>query len=60
MGIVFMELAGYDSNSAINFWTKMSAGGGSTNDLLSTHPSDEKRISELQRRISEAKAIAHP
>lgn len=58
MGIVFMELAGYDSASAIEFWTKMSAGGGSSNDFLSTHPSDGKRIAELQKRIPEAKQIA--
>lgn len=58
MGVVFMELAGYDSSAAIGFWTKMAAGGSSTSDFLSTHPSDDKRISELQRRIPEAKQIA--
>lgn len=63
MGIVFMELAGYDSNSALDFWTKMSdlSGGGSASyasDFLSTHPSDYKRIAELRERIPEAKAVA--
>ena len=58
MGIVFMEMAGYDSESAVGFWTKMSAGGGNTSDFLSTHPSDNKRISELKRRLPEAKSIA--
>lgn len=58
MGIVFMELAGYDSSSSIDFWTRMSAGGSSSNDFLSTHPSDSKRIAELQKRIPEAKQIA--
>ena len=60
MGVVFMELAGYDSTAAIGFWTKM-AGLGSdsaSSDFLSTHPSDAKRISELQKRIPEAKQIA--
>lgn len=60
MGAVFMELAGYDSTAAIGFWTKM-AGLGSdsaSSDFLSTHPSDAKRISELQKRIPEAKRIA--
>lgn len=57
MGIVFMEIAGYDSSSAIDFWTKMSAGGGNTSDFLSTHPSDIKRIEEITRRIPEAKTI---
>ena len=58
MGIVFMELAGYDSTSSLDFWTKMSAGGAGGSDFLSTHPSDTKRIAELQRRIPEAKQIA--
>jgi predicted Zn-dependent protease len=58
MGIVFMEMAGYDSESAVGFWTKMSAGGGNTSDFLSTYPSDNKRISELKRRLPEAKSIA--
>ena len=57
MGIVFMEIAGYDSSSAIDFWTKMSAGGGNTNDFLSTHPSDSKRIAEIAKRIPDAKNI---
>ena len=55
MGIVFMEMAGYNSESAVDFWTKMSAGGGNTNDLLSTHPSDNKRIAQIKARIPEAK-----
>lgn len=58
MGIVFMELAGYDSNSALDFWTKMAAGGSGKSDFLSTHPSDSKRINALKTRIPEAKAIA--
>lgn len=63
MGIVFMELAGYDSSSALEFWTRMSklsssASSSSASDFLSTHPSDEKRIANLQKRIPEAKSIA--
>lgn len=59
MGIVFMEIAGYDSSSAIDFWTKMSAGGGNTNDFLSTHPSDSKRIAKITKRIPDAKNIGN-
>ena len=55
MGIVFMEMAGYNSESAVDFWTKMSAGGGSKSDFLSTHPSDDKRIAQIKSRIPEAK-----
>lgn len=62
MGIVFMELAGYDSSSALEFWIKMSklssGASSSASDFLSTHPSDEKRIANLQKRIPEAKNIA--
>lgn len=65
MGIVFMELAGYDSTSALDFWTRMSqlssggqGGSSEASDFLSTHPSDSKRIANLQKRIPEAKAIA--
>ncbi len=58
MGIVFMEIAGYDSASALDFWTKMSAGGGNTNDFLSTHPADSKRIAQIKSRMAEAKSVA--
>lgn len=58
MGIVFMELAGYDSQSAVDFWTKMSAGGSKASDFLSTHPSDSKRIAQIKARMPEAKQIA--
>ena len=55
MGLVFMTMAGYNPNSAITFWQKMSAasGGGSSSDFMSTHPSDSKRIAEIQRRLPE-------
>ncbi len=58
MGIVFMEIAGYDSSAAVDFWTKMSSSGGSASDFLSTHPSDEKRISQIRSRMNEAKTLA--
>ena len=58
MGIVFMEIAGYDSQSALDFWTKMSAGGGNASDFLSTHPSDTKRIAQIKSRMPEAKKLA--
>ena len=53
MGLVFMTMAGYNPNSAVTFWQKMSAGGGNTSDFMSTHPSDSKRIAEIQRRLPE-------
>ena len=59
MGIVFMELAGYDSDSSVTFWKKMSElGESSVPEILSTHPSDDKRIANLELKIAEAKTIA--
>tara|TARA_B100000780_G_scaffold278052_1_gene250367 strand:+ start:901 stop:1701 length:801 start_codon:yes stop_codon:yes gene_type:complete len=59
MGLVFMEYAGYNSEEAVAFWERMSAqGGGGQPELLSTHPSDEKRIAELREYLPVAKAYA--
>jgi len=49
LGLVFMAMAGYDPNTAIGFWERMSKTGGSKPpELLSTHPSDQTRISNLK------------
>ncbi len=49
MGLYFMAMAGYDPNEAISFWQRMAAKGGQKPpEFLSTHPSDERRISQLQ------------
>ncbi|MDR2914706.1 MAG: M48 family metallopeptidase [Tannerella sp.] len=55
MGLVFMTMAGYDPNKAVTFWQKMSAASGNANvsDFMSTHPNDNKRISEIQRYLPE-------
>lgn len=55
MGLVFMAMAGYDPNQAPLFWERMSKLGGSKPPLLlSTHPSDEKRIADLKKNMPEA------
>ena len=58
MGLILMAKAGYDPNEAIKFWQRMSAASsgsqGGLSDFLSTHPSDEKRIKDLQNRLPEA------
>ena len=51
IGLVYMKMAGYDPNHAVIFWQKMAANGGSVPELLSTHPSDEKRIKDIQEFI---------
>jgi len=49
MGLVFMAMAGYNPEQAVPFWERMAQGGGAKPpELLSTHPSDEKRISDIQ------------
>lgn len=68
MGVVFMEIAGYDSNEAVNFWKKMSylnspesgseGARADLSDFLSTHPSDEKRVANLLENLAEAKSVA--
>jgi predicted Zn-dependent protease len=54
IGMILMTLAGYNPESALSFWQKMSAGGsGSGSDFLSTHPSDANRIAEIQKKLPE-------
>jgi len=48
-GLQFAALAGYNPREAIPFWQRMSQGGGQKPpEFLSTHPSDERRIADLQ------------
>jgi predicted Zn-dependent protease len=49
LGLCFMAMAGYDPSKAVEFWQRMaSQGNGSTIALLSTHPSDAKRIADIK------------
>ena len=55
MGLVFMAMAGYDPRSAPAFWQRMAAGGGAKPpEFLSTHPSDETRVHDLEAYMPEA------
>lgn len=51
IGLVFMKMAGYDPNKAVTFWEKMSSNGASPPELLSTHPSDARRIKDIKEFI---------
>ncbi len=54
-GLIFAAMAGYDPREAIPFWQRMAtAGGGSPPEFLSTHPSDETRIKNLNKFMPEA------
>ena len=56
MGLIFMAMAGYDPASAPVFWERMTAlsGGQQPPEFLSTHPSHETRIKDLQGWLPEA------
>jgi predicted Zn-dependent protease len=63
LGLVFMSMAGYDPERAISFWQEMSkAGGAKPPEIMSTHPSDERRIAQIQAFLPEAKKyyVANP
>jgi predicted Zn-dependent protease len=50
MGVELAARAGYDPRAAIALWQKMAkiSGGGGPPALLSTHPSNEERIKDLE------------
>jgi len=56
MGLIFMAMAGYDPHEAPEFWKRMQSqsGGGSPPEFLSTHPSHDTRIQQLNEAIPEA------
>lgn len=56
IGLIFMAIAGYDPREAPKFWERMAAGSksGGTPEWLSTHPSDETRISDLNKNMPKA------
>lgn len=61
MGLIFAAMAGYNPEVAITFWQRMASSGGSKPpELLSTHPSDETRIKNLQDFMPKAKAYYKP
>ncbi len=59
LGLIFMAIAGYDPNQAIPFWERMSAQGGKVPEFMSTHPSDQHRIEDIQKEIPDAIKIAN-
>lgn len=56
LGLIFMAMAGYNPQEAVSFWSRMAkAGSGkSTPEFLSSHPSDTRRINDLQKLLPEA------
>ena len=57
MGLILMSMAGYNPDVAINFWKEMSANGAtSIPELMSSHPSDETRIANINKNLASIKA----
>ncbi len=55
MGLIFAAMAGYDPNVAITFWQRMAAQSQQqVATWMSSHPSDEKRIADIQKHMPEA------
>jgi predicted Zn-dependent protease len=55
IGVMLMAKAGYDPNEAPRFWKRFSAvGGDKPPEFLSTHPSDERRATDLLALLGEA------
>jgi len=52
LGLELAARAGYNPNAAISLWQKMARAGGSSGpEWLSTHPSDQTRMANLQALI---------
>ncbi len=60
IGLIFAAMAGYDPQVALAFWQRMAAAGNSSNSIFSDHPSDEKRIKQIQGWIPEAQKYYKP
>lgn len=55
LGLCFMAMAGYDPNSSVGFWERMSKmGGAGAPQILSTHPSDATRIKDIKEYMPKA------
>lgn len=60
MGLIFAAMAGYDPNEAVTFWQRMASSSGNKSDFLSDHPSDAKRVANIQGWLPEAMKYYKP
>jgi predicted Zn-dependent protease len=55
IGLILMAKAGYDPRTAVPFWERMAKSGKQKPpELLSTHPSDDRRIADIKRHLPAA------
>lgn len=58
IGVELMAKAGYDPRASVAVWRRMAAAGGAQPpEFLSTHPSHESRIRDLEARMEGALAL---
>ena len=49
IGLILIAMAGYDPQVAVPFWNRMAqSGSAQVPEILSTHPTDSKRIARIQ------------
>ncbi|MFI5164660.1 MAG: M48 family metallopeptidase [Bacteroidia bacterium] len=62
LGLVFMAMAGYDPHEAIAFWERMekASTGAAPPAIMSTHPSDAKRIEDIKAFMPQAMKYYQP
>jgi guanyl-specific ribonuclease Sa len=57
IGMLLMAVAGRDPHKAVEFWQRMAKanrGGKKPPEFMSTHPSDQRRIQDLESLLTEA------
>jgi predicted Zn-dependent protease len=54
LGLLIAADAGYDPRSSIDLWTRMASQSGAPPEFLSTHPSENTRITRLQKMMPKA------
>lgn len=58
IGLYLMAEAGYDPRGAVAFWNRMmKSGNGKPPEFLSTHPSDEHRVRQIENWLPEVTPV---